>query len=312
MSRGSQIHLLTALFTLVCIPLLASCAPPARPVENGSNPTEGSPAASAVPPPTAAPHATEAPRAENPGKTVSYTEFEQTFSFTYDSSLARGVEAVTVEAVSLSQNGPNYEAHPAFVQFSFLGYNQGRHDLLPSPPAAPRLAAFPTRYFQEYGPGDPTGFPRQLEDLQNLLETGADLAERCLQDRPAPGALHLPYLPWRNEAQVFCARPEYVEFNGGRGIRYLTAFSQGILPLVESSVSYTFQGLSEDGEIYFAGTFPVLTGIFPSEAHPPVEGQQPQNVTIAQLIELNSQSEDLFQPALGQLDALVKSLRVEK
>jgi hypothetical protein len=296
----AQLCLLTGL-------LFSACTPLAQPVENTPGPLDVTAPPSAIPEAAA----TLAP-SEVPGETVSYAEFERTFSFNFDPAVAKRVEPATVEAVSLSQNGPNYEAHPAFVQFSFLGYNQGRHDLLPSPPAAPRLAAFPTRYFQEYGPGDPTGFPRQLEDLQNLLETGADLAERCLQDRPAPGALHLPYLPWRNEAQVFCARPEYVEFNGGRGIRYLTAFSQGILPLVESSVSYTFQGLSEDGEIYFAGTFPVLTGIFPSEAHPPVEGQQPQNVTIAQLIELNSQSEDLFQPALGQLDALVKSLRVEK
>jgi hypothetical protein len=122
----------------------------------------------------------------------------------------------------------------------------------------------------------------------------------------------LPFLPLLNEAQVFCAQPEYVEFNGGKGIRYLTAFSQGILPLVESSVFYTFQGLSEDGEFYISATFPVLTGIFPLEIHPGVEGQQPENMTPAQLDALNAQSGDLFQPSLVQLDAVVRSLKVEK
>ena len=77
-------------------------------------------------------------------------------------------------------------------------------------------------------------------------------------------------------------------------------------------IFYTFQGLSEDGEIYFSATFPVFTGIFPLEIHPGVDGQPPQNMTPEQLSALNAQPEDLFQPALGQLDALVKSIKVEK
>jgi hypothetical protein len=296
----AQLCLLTGL-------LFSACTPLAQPAENTPGPLEVTAPPSAIPEAVA----TLAP-SEVPGETVSYAEFERTFSFNFDPAVAKRVEPATVEAVSLSQNGPNYEAHPAFVQFSLLGYNQGLHDQLPSPPATPRLAAFPTRYFQEYGPGDPTGFPRQLEELQSLLESETNLAERCNQDSPRSGALTLPFLPWMNSVQVFCAQPQYVEFSGGRGIRYLTSFSQGILPVVDSSVFYTFQGLSQDGVFYFSAIFPVLTGIFPFEAHPPVEGQQPQNVTIAQLIELNSQSEDLFQPALGQLDALVESLNVEK
>jgi hypothetical protein len=172
--------------------------------------------------------------------------------------------------------------------------------------------AFPTQDFKGFGPDEPTGFPQQLEDLRNLLETRPDLAERCMQTRPVPGQLALPFLPWLNEAQVFCAKPQYIEFSDGKGIRYLTAFSQGVAPLVDPGIFYTFQGLSEDGEIYFSGTFPVLTGIFPLEIHPGVDGQQPQNMTPAQLGALNAQSEDLFQPALGQLDALVKSIEAAK
>jgi hypothetical protein len=48
------------------------------------------------------------------------------------------------------------------------------------------------------------------------------------------------------------------------------------------------------------------------EIHPGVDGQQPQNMTPEQLGALNAQSEDLFQPALGQLDALVKSIEAAK
>jgi hypothetical protein len=207
------------------------------------------------------------------------------------------------------------EAHPAFVQFHFLGYNGGRPHLLPYPFETPRLMIFQTRDFGAYGQDQPTGFPQQLDDLRRLLETQPDLAGRCTQTAPVSGETALPFLPWLNSAQVFCAQPQYVEFNGGKGIRYLTAFSQGPEPLLDLSIFYTFQGLSEDGEIYYSAVFPVLTGVFPLEAPTVVYGEDalpPQAMTAEQLSTLNAQSGDLFQPALGQLDALVSSLEVEK
>jgi hypothetical protein len=204
------------------------------------------------------------------------------------------------------------ESHPAFAQFSFLGYDGGRLIQLPYPFQTPRLMAFPIQDFAGFGAEAATGFPQQLEDLRRLLETQPDLAERCTRTAPVSGDLGLPFLPWLNSAQVFCAQPQYIEFNGGKGIRYLTAFSQGIEPLVDPSIFYTFQGISEDGEFYFSAVFPVLPGIFPLEIHPGVEGQQPQNMTAEQLSALNAQPGDLFQPALGQLDALVSSLEAKK
>jgi len=126
--------------------------------------------------------------------------------------------------------------------------------------------------------------------------------ERCAQIAPVSGKLALPFLPWLNSAQVFCAQPQYVEFNGGKGIRYLTAFSQGVDPLLDSNIFYTFQGLSDDGEIYFSAVFPVRTGIFPLEITPVVysEDNPPSQVMNAeQLAALNAQPENIFQPALG-------------
>jgi hypothetical protein len=291
--------------------LLSACTPLAQPLENASSPPGGSAAPSATPAATL-PASELPPVTQSPLETVTFSEFGRTFSLAFDPALAQSVEPMTVEAVPANQDVMFSDTHPAFVQFTFLGYDQGRHDQLPSASRVPRLMAFPTQDFKGFGPDEPTGFPQQLEDLRNLLETRPDLAERCTQVRPVPGELALPFLPWLNEAQVFCAKPQYIEFSDGKGIRYLTAFSQGVAPLVDPGIFYTFQGLSEDGEIYFSGTFPVLTGIFPLEIHPGVDGQQPQNMTPEQLNALNAQSEDLFQPALGQLDALLKSMKVEK
>ena len=249
--------------------------------------------------------------ATQPDSAVFY-EFGRFFSFTYDPALALLVEPETTPAVQLSPEVMFSEAHPAFVQFRFLGYNGGRPAQLPYPFQTPRLMAFPTQDFGGYGQDQPTGFPQQLDDLRRLLDTQPDLTERCTRTAPVSGELALPFLPWLNSAQVFCAQPQYVEFNGGKGIRYLTAFSQGVDPLLDQSIFYTFQGLSEDGEIYFSAVFPTITGIFPFDIHPGVDGQQPQNMNAEQLSALNAQSGDLFHPALGQLDALVSSLKVEK
>jgi hypothetical protein len=291
--------------------LLSACAPRAQPLENATTPTGGSAAPSATP-------AATLPASEPPSVTesslerVTFSEFGRTFSLAVDPALAQSVEPMTVQAVPADQDVMFSDAHPAFVQFTFPGYDQGRHAQLPYPSRTPRLMAFATQDFQAFGPDASTGFPQQLGDLRRLLETQPGLAERCTQTRPVPGQLALPFLPWLNEAQVFCAQPEYIEFSDGKAIRYLTAFSQGVAPLVDPSIFYTFQGLSEDGEIYFSATFPVFTGIFPLEIHPGVDGQPPQNMTPEQLSALNAQPEDLFQPALGQLDALVKSIKVEK
>jgi hypothetical protein len=245
-------------------------------------------------------------------ETANYFEFDGIFSFTYDPILALMVEAQTVDAVPVSPEVMFAESHPTFAQFSFLGYDGGRLFQLPYPFQTPRLMVFPTQDFPAFGSDSATDFSRQLQDLQSLLEGQPDLAERCTRTTPISSELALPFLPWLNSAQVFCSQPQYIQFNGGKGIRYLTAFAQGLDPLTDPVIFYTFQGLSQDGQHYFSAVFPVLTGVFPLEIHPGVDGQLPQNMTAEQLDALNSQPGDLFQPALGQLDALVSSLEVKK
>jgi hypothetical protein len=226
--------------------------------------------------------------------------------------LALLVEAQTVEAIPVSPEVMFAESHPTFTQFSFLGYDGGRNFQLPYPFQTPRLMVFPIQDFPAFGTESATGFSRQFQDLRSLLDGQPDLAERCTRTAPASGELALPFLPWLNSAQVFCAQPQYIEFDGGKGIRYLTAFSQGIEPLMDQSIFYAFQGLSDDGQFYFSAVFPVLTGVFPLEIPPSVEGQLPQNMNAEQLGALNVQSGDLFKPALGQFDALVSSLEVKE
>ncbi len=154
-----------------------------------------------------------------------------------------------------------------------------------------------------------------MQALKDLLERGIEPA-RCAQ--PILGEPALPYLPWINMKQTLCAQPEIVDFANGRGVRYLSYYSQGLNPVLDRELFYTFQGLTNDGQFYVAAFFPVSSGIFPVE--PPAcprcsePGYDPaaewQAVLTEQLDRLNAQPGDQFKPSLAVLDELIRSIRI--
>ena len=130
----------------------------------------------------------------------------------------------------------------------------------------------------------------------------------------------LPFLPWVNYQQVFCSQPSVVEFNSGKGIRYITYFSQGPNPVLDYEVFYTFQGLTDDDQFYISAFFPVTTGIFPVEPPPcPRCGDADYNpiddlnaILGEQLNQLNGLSAQGFSPSLDLLDDVVSSIQISQ
>jgi hypothetical protein len=251
-------------------------------------------------------------------KTVSWFEFGNNISLSYDSSLAPWVETRTVSAIPVSDQVLFAESQPSYAQIRFWGFLGGRPYDLPIFPAENRIAqvrVFPTAEFPGYGDDSPTGFLNQTQALKDLLERGIEPA-RCAQ--PILGEPALPYLPWINMKQTLCAQPEIVEFAGGRGVRYLSYYSQGLNPVLDRELFYTFQGLTDDGQFYVAAFFPVSSGIFPVE--PPAcprcsePGYDPAaewlSVLTEQLNRLNAQPGDQFKPSLAVLDELIQSIRI--
>ncbi|HEX5808735.1 MAG TPA: hypothetical protein VFY25_08735, partial [Anaerolineales bacterium] len=174
---------------------------------------------------------------------------------------------------------------------------------------------FKTSEFPGFGDDHPQGFVKQLEVLTTLLETGVNPAF-CAQ--PLRSEAALPFLPWVNSKQSLCAQPEIIKFADGKGIRYVTSYTQGVGPLVDSLVFYTFQGLTDDGQFYVSALFPVTTGVFPAEAPacskcgeadynplPQWEAELTEQLTL-----LNAQPEDEFAPSLKALDQLITSIQV--
>jgi hypothetical protein len=251
-------------------------------------------------------------------KMVNWYEFEQNISLTYDPILAPWVEMQTVPEVPVSDQVLFSESHPAYAQIRFLGVQGGKPYELPLLPAENRIAqvmVFQTTDFPGFGDNHPLGFVNQLEALQELLQTGLEPSQ-CA--RPIPGEYLLPFLPWVNAHQSFCSQPQVIEFSGGKGIRYLTHYSQGPNPVLEQHVFYTFQGLTDDGKFYLSVLFPVQTGIFPLE--PPACEQCgepnydpfPELTTMLtrQLNQLQVQPADQFAPPLLLLDDLIRSIRI--
>jgi hypothetical protein len=251
-------------------------------------------------------------------ESVSWPEFGREISLTYDSPLSPWVETQTVAEVPLSDQILFAESRPAYAQFRFTGYQAGRPYQLPLLPVEDNIAqvmVFRTADFPGYGDDASTGFVNQQMALQNLLDTGVDPA-RCAQS--TTGEFTLPFLPWINAQQTFCAQPQILEFHGGRGVRYISEYSQGPEPVLDQHVFYTFQGLTDDGQFYISAIFPVETGIFPVEPAPCPRCSDPnynpfpewQALIAEQLAQLNMQAIDEFTPSLSTLDDLVQSIQI--
>jgi hypothetical protein len=259
---------------------------------------------------------TATPTSETDAQRLTSVEaFGQTISLSYVAALAPQAETQIIPAVPPNDLILFSEAHPTFAKFRFPGYQNGRSFELPVYPFEAQVMVFQTADFPGYGDDSPQGFVNQTQDLIALLENGLDPARCASPLVEDPG---LPFLPWANMKQTFCAQPQLVEFSSGKGIRYITYYSQGPNPVLEDQVFYTFQGLTEDGRFYVSALFPVQTGIFPTEAPACDLCGDPNSGPFAemtaqlaeQLDQLNALESGSFSPSLTVLDDVISSLKI--
>lgn len=251
-------------------------------------------------------------------ETASFSVFEQNLSLSYDPDLTSQAETRLVAAVPPSDQIMFAEAHPAYAQIRFPEFQLGRFYDLPLIPWDDRVAQvriFQTADFPGFGDDNSQGFVGQLQELKGLLDSGIPV-DRCAQPLTGPEQA-LPFLPWINMQQAFCAQPGIVEFSGGRGVRYLSYYAQDPSPVLDYLVFYTFQGLTDDGQFYVSAFFPVQTGVFPSDPPDCSKCGDPnynpladwKTVLTEQLNQLNEQPADEFTPSLTVLDELITSIQ---
>lgn len=247
-------------------------------------------------------------RASLDEKTITFEGIE----ITYPSWLAEDVVTQTLPAY-VDPSGFMYDDLPEHTRFSFyipyttrapfVGLQSSwipwlRHQNPEGPEIQPIIFVFPT---VEYADLSPLAGER-IEALKLLLDDGG----------VQPNG-ELPVLPTFNSAQDIHGQVKHLAFQGGRGLRFITRYSQGVAPVVNPSVFYTFQGLTNDGRLYIAAFFPLSVSTLPDQIQ--VEDWDVFNQGyVGYLADITSAMNDLasdkFEPDLALLDDLISSLSV--
>lgn len=214
------------------------------------------------------------------------------------------VSGVIVPAQATNEAGMPYDIWPQHRQFSYAGYP------LSGKFFEPIMRVYPVAEYaalQDF-------VNEQVSSLQTLLST-----------RPAQIEESVPFLPTLGAAQVFHTNVQYLDFQNGSGVRFLTEYAQYSAPFNNHDLFYAFQGLTADGKYWVSAMFPINHPILPPSydstevpaggipipqmSSPTyVEEMEAYNITMKALIE--SQPADSFTPAIDCLDRYFSSLSI--
>ena len=180
----------------------------------------------------------------------------------YDESLASAVTAEWSPGYTLADSVSPRPRNVRFELVDFPGYRPDENCCQ----LRPGITLFPISGFLEIS----AGFSGEIDALLTLLDTRAPLPDYEPGDPGIDRDDDLPNLPGRNAVQVFALAPQYVDFENGAGIRYVTAYVQQLAQFDQYTLFYNFQGLTDDGATYVSAQFPL---VLPVEALPEyVEG----------------------------------------
>jgi hypothetical protein len=238
---GSSALLLSAL--LAGSLLFSACSPA------GSTTTLPHPTAISASTATLQPTATVAPAA-----TVVPTSDRSLQPSLDIGSLATGFQTEVVPAVPAGEDAPFWEVLPEYTQVTLQGYPVSNHRM------KPQIFIYPATDLGKVN----EGAAKIVASLQTLLQSPQEIPT-------------MPFLPLFNAAQMMHARVHYLDFKSGQGLRYLTQFAQGLMPINNYEIIYTYQGLTSDRKHYVAAVLPVTHPSLPADGR--VTGSEPPEFT---------------------------------
>ncbi len=122
-------------------------------------------------------------------------------------------------------------------------------------------------------------------------------------------------LPFNNAAGTVQSKVQYLNFKTGKGIFFLTQYSQDAVPTPVNNEELTcdFQGLSNDGKYYVAARFAITHPSLPKgiDSTKPPAVDQAGNYMKKQERLLNRLADGSFQPSLTRLKSLLASITTE-
>lgn len=207
--------------------------------------------------------------------------------------LATGFTTETVPAVEAGVNTPWWQVLPDYTLITLVDYSLSG---------------------SQY---EPQIFIYRVDDLAQINEQAAKVIATLKTLLQSPQEIaDMPALPLVNAVKVMHTHLQYLDFKNGQGLRFLTQFSQGIVPVNNAELVYTYQGLTADGKYYVAAVLPVSHPSLPATGA--ITGNEPADFSsnytaytaaVAQV--LNVLADSTFSPDLTRLDALFASLEVK-
>lgn len=201
--------------------------------------------------------------------------------------IASGMEIKTIEAVTANTGEPYWLVMPRHLEITLQGY------AVSGSIKTPQVFIYPAAELENFSPAAGRAF-KELEKL--------------MQSRQAEESL--PFLPLINEKQAMHAQVEFLDFQNGSGVRYLTQFDQSPHVVNNQELFYTFQGLTSDGQYYLAAVLPVTHPELPASAEQPADLNTYLNDLLDTVYWLDDQPASSFSPDLAKLDAMIQSIVV--
>lgn len=179
----------------------------------------------------------------------------QGVSFIYSMKLSSGVKAETRPASALESETDKPDAvAPEHIAFTLTGPYALKHG---ASAFSPEIHIYPIDDYKKVAAASKS-LVKQIEDDVQKLKT-------IISEQSASGKDRIPFLPWMDATQAFRAHVKYLNFNGGKGVMFLTQYNVEPSLINNQGLTYTFQGLTNDGRYYVSASFPVTASILPKD-----------------------------------------------
>lgn len=223
--------------------------------------------------------------------------------FSYDPALLGDVNIQ--ENAATADQGTFGQPTPALTWFGFVPEGIVRDGSIHwSLLREPQVIVFNLNDFGSFAPGDAQARERVAAFQQVLAE------------RPSTFAGEIPILPPINAAQTVQAQVQWLDFDSGSGVRFLTSHTQEVAPVANDRLVYIFYGLTDDGLHGVTAVFPIAASALP-DTPPTLSDEAMDNMNVNYDVEMQAVTDQLnaltdadFQPQLAQLDALVQSITI--
>lgn len=155
---------------------------------------------------------------------------------------------------------------------------------------------------------------KDYADLAPVADEEVNALLDMLDSQTFPEGLEEPpNVPIVTTARPFQAAPEFINFQNGRGVRYVTTYAQNTIVVIGYTPIYEFMGVTNDGQWLVTAKVPITTGLFPTMTPDEVPYTDETYLDYLRDVEAridNANNYD-FHPRLPVLDSMIESLLVE-